>query len=188
MKRESILKPRSARWQGYGRLSTVPIVVSIMMTALFLQGCVTSRKASEAREKTETVASIQDSTAIETRLVKTIPLEAEEARLEISMDSLARLPEGATYIARQGRTEARVKRQGGKIEVTATSDSTAAIVEYYERRTTTANAARGEQTSESERTTKERRSNGVKTYLLCAIIGAMAVIITVITKKKRKKQ
>ena len=120
--------------------------------------------------------------------MKTIPLEAEEARLEISMDSLARLPEGATYIARQGRTEARVKRQGGKIEVSATSDSTAAIVEYYERRTTTANAARGEQTSECERTTIERRSNGVKTYLLCAIIGAMAVIITVITKKKRKKQ
>lgn len=181
------MKPQSERWQGFARLSILPTVVSIMMIALCLQGCGTSRKASEASLKTETVASIQDSTASETRLVMTLPMAKEEVRLEIAMDSLHRLPEGASYTARQGRTQASVKRKGGNIEVTATSDSTAAIVEYYERTTTAANAVSGEQTSESDRTSLESHSNPLKTYLLGAICGAVIILLILIILKYKRQ-
>ena len=80
-----------------------------------------------------------------------------------------------------------MKRKGGNIEVTATSDSTAAIVEYYERTTMAANSVSGEQTSESDRTSLESRSNPLKTYLLGAMCGAVIILLIIIILKHKRQ-
>lgn len=57
-----------------------------------------------------------------------------ESRVEmrISVDSLLKLPQGATYHRKSGQAHAEVSIRGDTIYVTGTCDSLARQVEYYE--------------------------------------------------------
>lgn len=92
MRQEDTSKPRSARWRVLGRLSTLRTVASIMMTALFLSGCATSRKASVATEESVKQVSA-DTLQSEVRQTWTETVPQEEAKLEIPLAELTNLPE-----------------------------------------------------------------------------------------------
>lgn len=110
MRREERLKRRNVRWHGSGRRLMPLTVASIMMTVLFLSGCGTCRKASEARE--ESVRHVlADSLRSELRQTWTETVPQEEAKLEISLAELTNLPEKAEYRAKTGRASATVKKK-----------------------------------------------------------------------------
>ena len=131
MRREERWKRRNVRWHGSGRRLMPLTVASIMMTVLFLSGCGTCRKASEARE--ENVRHVlADSLRSELRQTWTETVPQEEAKLEISLAELTNLPEKAEYRAKTGRASATVKKKGGTIVVYATCDSLQRQCEYLE--------------------------------------------------------
>ena len=103
-----------------------------MMTALFLSGCATSRKASVATEESVKQVSA-DTLQSEVRQTWTETVPQEEAKLEIPLAELTNLPEKAEYRAKNGRASATVQNKGGTIVVYATCDSLQRQCEYYER-------------------------------------------------------
>lgn len=113
----------------------------------------------------------------------------ETVTLTLKTDSLRKLPEGATYHAKNGRAGVEVGRgkEPGTIVVYATCDSLQRLVEYYERKARD-NAIAYQSLSDSVRMEKERRSCGWKNLLIAFIAGAATgIITTVITLKKRKR-
>lgn len=111
MRQEDTSKPRNARWRVFGRLSTLRTVASIMMIALFLSGCATSRKASVATEESVKQVSA-DTLQSEVRQTWTETVPQEEAKLEIPLAELTNLPEKAEYRAKNGRASATVQNKG----------------------------------------------------------------------------
>ena len=182
MRQESTWKRRSARWRVCARLSTLLTVASIMMTALFLLGCATSRKASVVTQETavqETVDSLRN----EVRQTWTETVPQEEARLEIPIAELTRLPEKAEYRTKNGRASATVRHKGDTIMVYATCDSLQRLCGYYERQAASYKKAL-EQQKNDNRTEQERRSNPLRTLITAFIVGVAAgIVLTIITKR-----
>lgn len=182
MRQEDTSKPRNARWRVFGRLSTLRTVASIMMIALFLSGCATSRKASVATEESVKQVSA-DTLQSEVRHTWTETVPQEEAKLEIPLAELTNLPEKAEYRAKNGRASATVQNKGGIIVVYATCDSLQRQCEYYERQMASYKKALEQQKNEA-RTDKERSSNQWKMLLIAFIVGvATGVVLTIITRK-----
>ena len=135
-----------------------------MMTALFLSGCATSRKASVATEESVRQVSA-DTLRSEVRQTWTETVPQEEAKLEIPLTELTNLPEKAEYRAKNGRASATVQNKGGTIVVYATCDAL-------------------EQQKNEAKTDKERSSNPWKTLLIAFIVGvATDTVLTIITRK-----
>ena len=175
MRQEDTSKPRNARWRVFGRLSTLRTVASIMMIALFLSGCATSRKASVATEESVKQVSA-DTLQSEVRQTWTETVPQEEAKLEIPLTELTNLPEKAEFRAKNGRASATVQNKGGIIVVYATCDSLQRQCEYYERQMASYKKA--------FRTEKERSSNPWKMLLIAFIVGvATGTVLTIITRK-----
>lgn len=153
-----------------------------MMTALFLSGCATSRKASVATE--ESVKQVfADTLQSEVRQTWTETVPQEEAKLEIPLAELTNLPEKAEYQAKNGRASATVQNKGGTIVVYATCDSLQRQCEYYERQMASYKKALEQQKNEA-RTEKERSSNPWKMLLIAFIVGvATGTVLTIITKR-----
>ena len=182
MRQEDSSKPRNARWRVFGRLSTLRTVASIMMIALFLSGCATSRKASVATEESVKQVSA-DTLQSEVRQTWTETVPQEEAKLEIPLAELTNLPEKAEYRAKNGRASATVQNKGGIIVVYATCDSLQRQCEYYERQMASYKKALEQQKNEA-RTDKERSSNPWKMLLIAFIVGvATGTVLTIITRK-----
>lgn len=153
-----------------------------MMTALFLSGCATSRKASVATEESVRQVSA-DSLRSEVRQTWTETVPQEEAKLEIPLAELADLPEKAEYRAKNGRASATVQNKGGTIVVYATCDSLQRRCEYYERQMASYKNALEQQKNETK-TEKERSSNPWKTFLIAFIVGvATGIVLTITTKR-----
>ena len=177
MRQEDALMPRSARWRVSGKLLTLLTVASIMMTAPFLLGCATSRKAS-----VDTVASVKlacaDSLRSEVRRIWLEGVAQEEAQLEIPLTELSNLPEKAAFRAKRGRASATVEKRGDTIVVYATCDSLQRQCEYYERQMASYKKALAQQKNEA-RTEKERSSNPWKVLLIAFIAGvATGIVLT----------
>lgn len=182
MKQEGILKLRSARWHVSGRLLTLLTVASIMMTAPFLSGCATSRKVS-AVEASSVKQAYADSLRSEVRRMWTESVPEEEAKLEISLEELKKLPVQAEYRAKNGRASATVKNNGGTIVVYATCDSLQRQCEYLEREMAKSKTAL-EGLRNGARTVDERCLSGWKMLLLAYIVGvATGIVSTIIIKR-----
>ena len=153
-----------------------------MMTALFLSGCATSRKASVATEESVRQVSA-DTLRSEVRQTWTETVPQEEAKLEIPLAELADLPEKAEYRAKNGRASATVQNKGGTIVVYATCDSLQRRCEYYERQMASYKNALERQKNEAK-TEKERSSNPWKTLLTAFIVGVAAGTVLTITTKR----
>lgn len=81
--------------------------------------------------------------------------------MTVSAGAIARLPEGAAYVARRGRTELRIERAGGgdSLRATARSDGLRRETEEIEERRTTRTegmASTTEMTSESAEKSEHR--------------------------------
>lgn len=153
-----------------------------MMTALFLSGCATSRKASVATEESVRQVSA-DTLRSEVRQTWTETVPQEEAKLEIPLAELTNLPEKAEYRAKNGRANATVQNKGGTIVVYATCDSLQRQCEYYERQMASYKKALEQQKNEAI-TEKERSSNPWMMLLIAFIVGvATGTVLTIITRK-----
>lgn len=89
--------------------------------------------------------------------METVP--GSRVEMPIPVDSLLRLPEGAIYHAKSGRTAADVSRKGDTIYVTATCDSIQREVEDYEECRTDART-QSEHSSNDVRTASESEREG----------------------------
>lgn len=107
----------------------------------------------------------------------------EEARLEIPIAELSRLPDKAEYRAKNGRASATVRHKGDTIVVYATCDSLQRLCGYYERQAAYYKKAL-EQQKNDNRTEQERRSNPLRTLITAFIVGvATGIVLTIITKR-----
>ena len=182
MRQEDASRRQSGRWRVCARLSMLPTVAGIVMTALFLPGCATSRKARMAEAET-TVQAFTDTSRSEVLKIRTEAVPMAETRLEIPLAELADLPEKAEYRARNGRVSATVQNKGGTIVVYATCDSLQRQCEYYERRMASYKNALEQKKNEAI-TERERISNPWKTLLIAFIAGvATGTVLTIITRR-----
>lgn len=114
----------------------------------------------------------------------TIP--ASRVEMRISVDSLLKLPAGASYHKRSGQAGAEVLLRGDTIYVTGTCDSLAREVEYYEELYYRARDAL-EQHKNDFRTAQERRSESLAKPITLFILGLVAGVLTTVTIILTKK-
>lgn len=138
MPREKIFRPRKRRWplprerwRGCGKPWRLLRGVLILTAALCLAGCGTTKKTEQAQSQ-QTV-TIHDTVQALTRIIQTKPVPESRVEMSICVDSLLKLPEGATYHRKSGQARAEVSIRGDTIYVRGTCDSLAREVEYFER-------------------------------------------------------
>lgn len=112
------------------------------------------------------------------------------ARITISVDSLLRLPAGASYHKRSGRAGAEVALRGDTVYVTATCDSLEREVEYYEALYHNALEAL-ESYHESVSEEQKSRKSPVGVYLrgmCCGVAATLGLIFFIKQLKSRKNE
>lgn len=115
----------------------------------------------------------------------------DQVHLIIPLDSIGRLPSGASFNKKEGRAnvKASLGKQDGKdvIYIDASCDSLQVLCLYYEeqnKKLTKQNA----ELSNTIRTEKEQCSNPVKVAIFSFIVGLVSgIIITIKTRKKMNK-
>lgn len=111
--------------------------------------------------------------------------------LAISVDSLLRLPSGASYHKRSGQAGAEVTLKGDTVFVRATCDSLQREVEYYEERYHAALEAL-DSLKENIRTREEQRqeplADPVVTFIMGLAGGALATATIFIANNRYGKK
>lgn len=115
----------SLSWRGL--LSKRSSVVGLMILALFVSGCKSTRET--------TISSVTDLLAWDRKVTATLAtIPSSLATLRVPIDSLRRLPEGATYTQKEGQATASVGLEGETIVIHAGCDSLQALVLSLEER------------------------------------------------------
>ncbi len=113
---------------------------------------------------------------------------ADTVRLVLDSVTVARLPDGAVFTSRKGRSHvnlSRGKSEDGKptLIIEAGCDSLQRLVESYERQVQAMEAQMRTSQAISE-TASERRSNPIKTMIETFLVGlAVGIVITLLFKK-----
>lgn len=115
-----------------------------------------------------------------------------ESRVEmrISVDSLLKLPQGATYHRKSGQAHAEVSIRGDTIYVTGTCDSLARQVEYYEALYHNARDALESYHATVQEETKTRESPlkiFVKGFALGFVAGISLTYFIKISKRRKNE-
>lgn len=98
-----------------------------MILALFVSGCKSTRET--------TISSVTDLLAWDRKVTATLAtIPSSLATLRVPIDSLRRLPEGATYTQKEGQATASVGLEGETIVIHAGCDSLQALVLSLEER------------------------------------------------------
>lgn len=126
---------------------------------------------------------LRDSAAAMTRVVTKEPVSKSEASLRISVDSLLKLPERASYQARSGQATAKVEREGDTIRVWATCDSLEREVELWQE-LYAAQERRGELYRAHYEEAVEHRRDPLKTALAGAVAGLTAGVL--LSRRRRE--
>lgn len=113
----------------------------------------------------------------------TIP--ASRVEMRISVDSLLKLPSGASYHERSGQAGAEVLLRGDTIYVTGTCDSLAREVEYYESLYHTARDAL-ESYRETVQEEAESRESPLEIFVKGLALGLVAGILLTFFIKNSK--
>ena len=189
----------------------MPTVASIVITALCLGACSTSKKAQSASQTVETrqkVEHVAMDSAREVTVVRQEAVTVPESRVTVTIvkDSLLRLPEGASWSGRSGQANVNVQRRAatdGKPEVIvveATCDSLQLQCERYEQTIATQSRAIDALAdagyrlyAEQSEEVKEKPPNGIKTALEWLFIGMVTGLLlsrikTIINFVKSLKQ
>lgn len=179
-----------ARWPVSVRLSTVLTLVSIVITALCLPGCATTRKTQTEQAQSRQTVTVHDTVQTFTRMIQTEPVPESRVEMTITVDSLLKLPQGATYHRKSGQAHAEVSIRGDTIYVTGTCDSLARQVEYYENLYHTARDALENQSRESANAESKGRPYPAWLLILTFCVGlALGATTTIfITAKFRKNE
>lgn len=113
-----------------------------------------------------------------------------EVSLAIPVDSLRKLPQGATYIARKGRVTAQVGYRNDSLLVSGISDSIRSYVEYNERLVAKYQLIKEElQQMAEQQEQKEQRTNPVRIAFVAFLAGmVIGILLTIIVKLKIKRE
>ena len=178
----------------------------VLMLALALSAASCRSAKTVTRERVMQDASASDSSARSHRLqlqTSLEPVKADSTRLTIPLDSLLRLPEGASYTARSGRAhvsvslrrtgdvgtaqQRRTEPGGMTVYVESGCDSLARLCSYYEEENERLSVANSHQTATmSTKENEEKTSARVWLELLSTFIAGLLLggVITLITTRK----
>lgn len=115
-------------------------------------------------------------------------ITADTARLVLDSVTVARLPDGAVFTARKGRSHvnlSRGKSEDGKptLIIEAGCDSLERLVESYERQVQ-AMEAQMRSAVQTDETLVEQRKNPIKTMIETFLVGlGVGIVITIIIKR-----
>ena len=108
--------------------------------------------------------------------------------MAVSVDSLLKLPEGASYSKRSGQANIKVAAHGDTVYITGTCDSLQRQVEYYEALYHTARDAL-EQQHEQYQQERKQRTNPALVGAVNLIAGLFSgIILTIIITKQHGKE
>ena len=161
-------------WKGICRWLAL---ASIMLNALFVASCGSTKKMTESAR-----ATVDSVLLKEVRQVINIPIPQSKVELKIPTQNLHSLPPGASFSEKKGQAGVKVEAIGDTIFVSATCDSLQVQCERYEKELTRIR-------SDTERQATEIKKNSVQTLFKWCLIGFVAGIIstiTVIIIKKKK--
>lgn len=106
-----------------------------------------------------------------------------QARLELTLDDLAALPQRAEYRAESGRASASVRNEDGRVVVEATCDSLQRRCELYEQEAAAYKTAL-EQRSNDVQVTAERQGCGFRTIFIAFTAGVAAGIVLIFLTRR----
>ena len=161
-------------WKGLCRWLAL---ASIMLNALFVASCGSTKKMTEIARVTVDSVLLK-----EVRQVINIPIPLSKVELKIPTQNLHSLPPGASFSEKKGQAGIRVEAIGDTVYVSATCDSLQVQCERYEKELTRIR-------SDTDRQVTEIKKNSVQTLFKWCLIGFVAGIIstiTVIIIKKKK--
>lgn len=153
------------------------VLASIMLIALFVASCGSTKKMTESTRSTVDSVLLK-----EVRQVINIPIPLSKVELKIPTQSLHSLPPGASFSEKKGQAGIRVEAIGDTVYVSATCDSLQVQCERYEKELTRIR-------SDTDSQVTEIKKNSVQTLFKWCLIGFVAGIIstiTVIIIKKKK--
>lgn len=201
MKQEKTSTPRSARWRGSARLSTMLTAVVTAMTVLCFTGCASSRKSVSRATSTSHEAShlaVDSTVSVEETWRTPVKVPMSAVSLTLSMDSLRRLPSGAGYTARKGQANVKVTRRAPtekepeQLVIEAGCDSLELVCAGYAKTISTLKRQLKEarkSNSELREETKESTGNGflmrLKYFLAGLLAGVIGIVYTFIKLKKK---
>lgn len=190
---EKIFRPLKGRWPlprekwpGCAKLSKLLPVVLILTAVLCLPGCATTKKTQSVQTQTVQTVVIRDTVQSMTRIVQTETVPESRVQMTISVDSLLKLPQGATYHRKSGQAHAEVSIRGDTIYVTGTCDSLARQVEYYENLYHTARDALENYHAAVQEETKTRESP-LKIFVQGLALGFVTGILLIYFIKISKR-
>ena len=201
MKQEKTSTPRSAKWHGSVRLSTMLTAAVIATIVLCLSACASSRKSVSRLTTVSREASLlaMDSTVSVSETWQTpvkVPMSA--VSLTLSMDSLRRLPSGAGYTARKGQANVKVTRRAPtekepeQIVIEAGCDSLEVLCASYSKTISTLERQLKETNKSNNELMEETKESCGETFLMrlkyfCAglLSGIMGIVYTFIKLKKK---
>lgn len=194
---EKIFRPLKGRWPlprekwpGCAKLSKLLPVVLILTAVLCLPGCATTKKTQIEQVQSQQIVTVHDTIQTFTRIVQTEAVPESRVEMRISVDSLLKLPQGATYHRKSGQAHAEVSIRGDTIYVTGTCDSLARQVEYYEA---LYHNARDElenyhATVREEAKTRESPLNAFVKGLVLGIVSGISLTYFIKISKRRKNE
>lgn len=201
MKQEKTSTPRSARWLGFARLSTMPTAVVTAMTVLCFTACASSRKSAmrETAMSQEVSRLDVDSTVSVVETWQTpVRVPMSSVSLTLNMDSLRLLPQGAGYTARQGQASVKVRRrpptanEPERIVIEAGCDSLELVCAGYSKTISTLKFELREARKFNNELREEVRESSGNTFLMrlkyfCAglLSGIIGIVYTFIKLKKK---
>lgn len=121
--------------------------------------------------------------------VQTVTLPMQEVTLSIPIDSLRKLPQGATYSARNGRASAQVSYRHDTLLVSSISDSIQSCVEYNERLVAKWQQIREDLQQMARQQEQKQQHRPLFTVALASFLGGVfiGILLTIIVKLKIKR-
>jgi hypothetical protein len=158
------------------------------MFVLCCGSCASTKKAVNATEMSEMTTVKADSARAEVRIVQGQVIASSETSLRVPVDSLRKLPEGASYTSKSGQAGLRLAVRGDSIEATATCDSLWAELDYYESLYWSTREERDRYKEAAEaRTEAESSTNGVSRGLVMIIILIVGMLAGAVITNKVKQ-
>lgn len=184
---------RGVRSTGCHALSRLYSFAVTVLTVLCAASCRSPKMMTTNRQQSTSYRA--DSAVTETKRTQALSVPASATVLHVPLDSFLKLPQGAEYSSKSGRSGVKLKRLHGSdgrdtIRVDAGCDSLEMLVSEYERKFESYSNQRDNRT-DSTAVTKPQKSS-VKTvfkwYSGGVLTGAAVIILIRILRRRLKGQ
>lgn len=170
------------------RLSKLSMIAAMLMSVLSVTSCSSTQKTVSEASATVRTAETRDTTAAAIRQIRWETVPESRVEMAVSVDSLLKLPEGASYSKRNGQANIKVAAHGDTVYITGTCDSLQRQVEYYEALYHTARDALEQQHEQYQQERKQRTSLAkiALAFFIAGIISGAITTIIIITKRQKQ--